>query len=139
VISASTNAETLSFSSFRIEVEDGWTYSSDRGEREIVNFFRSDGNGTLKLQTMDMPAIVSAEVLRNMTNVSHDVPLTWQSWGDYSGYQYDYSEGNLFYRQWWLARETEILLVVFVSNALSDDIEIEVTNRMVNSISVINP
>jgi len=70
-----------------------------------------------------------------MTNVDSSMPLTWKKWGGYSGYQYDYSEGEAFYRQWWLASERTILFIVFESNTESRDIKIDEINDIVNSIT----
>ncbi len=74
-----------------------------------------------------------------MTNVEWSTPLFWRNWGDYSGYQYDYLESGLFYRQWWLANETGIVFIVYDSNAEAKDIEIDEINRIVNSITVNKP
>ncbi len=128
-------AELLELTTFRIDIKDGWMYEIDSGDRKQIDIFHSDRNSTLKLMTINAPALVTADTLRNMTNVDLSAPLTWQQWGDYAGYQYDYAEGDSFFRQWWLARDAEVLLVVYTSNAISDDVEIDVINRMVNSIS----
>ncbi len=128
-------AELLELTTFRIDIKDGWTYEIDSGNRKQIDIFHPDRNSSLTLITISAPALVTADTLRNMTNVDLSVPLTWQQWGDYAGYQYDYAEGDSFFRQWWLARDAEVLLVVYTSNAISDDVEIDVINRMVNSIS----
>jgi len=137
VMGASPSAETLSFASFQMKLEDGWKHRITGGDGEQVTIYGPDGKGTLEILAFHAPRSVSAEVLRNMTNVDHSVPLTWQDWGDYSGYQYDYSEGSSFYRQWWLVKGTEILLVVHTGDALSNDIEIDVINKMVGSLTAI--
>ena len=141
-MTTTSNAETLSFPSFRIEVEDGWVHSIERGSQahhdwgESISIYHPNGNGILKMQPYSAPAFVSKETLRNMTNVDWSTPLTWQNWGDYSGYQYDYSEGGSFYRQWWLANERTIIFIVYDSNTESRDIEIDEVNKIVNSITV---
>lgn len=138
----SSNAETLSFPSFRIELEGGWVHSVERGPqahhevRELISIYHPNGNGTLKMQSYSTPDFVSEEILRNMTNVDWSTPLIWQNWGDYSGYQYDYSEGGSFYRHWWLANERTIIFVVYDSNVESNDIEINEIDRIVKSITV---
>ncbi len=141
-ITTTSNAETLSFPSFRIEVEDGWVHSLERGPQahselgELINIYHPNGNGILKMQSYSAPDFVSEEILRNMTNVALSTPLTWQNWGDYSGYQYDYSEGGSFYRQWWLANERTIIFIVYDSDTESRDIEIDEIDKIVNSITV---
>jgi hypothetical protein len=135
VASAMSSAETISFSSFRMEVEDAWAYSIENGNGELVNISHPDGKGTLKLQALNAPAPVRREILRNMTNVDSSINLNWRAWGDYSGYQYDYSAGNSFYRQWWLTLDHQVILVVYESTALPTSLEIDSTNKMVSSIS----
>ena len=141
-ITPTSNAETLSFPSFRIEVEGGWVHSIERGPQahqevgELISIYYPNGNGILKMQSYDAPDIVSKEILRNMTNVDWSTPLIWQNWGDYSGYQYDYLERGSFYRQWWLADERTIIFIVYESNTESKDIDIDEINKIVNSITV---
>ena len=141
-MTTTSNAETLSFPYFRIEVEDGWVHSIERGSQahydwgESISIYHPNGNGILKMQPYSAPAFVSKETLRNMTNVDWSTPLIWQIWGDYSGYQYDYSEGGSFYRQWWLVNERTIIFIVYDSNIESKDIEIDEINKIVNSITV---
>ena len=138
IASAISHAEKLALHSFSIEIDDGWTVEIGSQNGAQTKLYHPDGNGTLNLQSISLPIAVDAEVLRNMTNVDLSVPLTWQDWGDYSGYQYDYSEADSFYRQWWLMRETEILLVAYISNAFPNDTEIYVTDKMVNSLTPVN-
>ena len=144
-ITTSSNAETLSFPSFRIEIEDGWVHSLERGPQahnafgELINIFHPNGNGILKMRSFSAPDFVSKEILRNMTNVNWLTPLTWQNWGDYSGYQYDYMERGSFYRQWWLANERTIIFIVYDSITESKDIEIDEINKIVDSITVNKP
>ncbi len=144
-IISTSNAETLSFPSFRIEVEDGWVHSLESGPQahnaigELINIHHPNGHGILKMQLYSAPDFVSKEILRNFTNVDWSTPLIWQNWGEYSGYQYDYSEGGSFYRQWWLADERTIILIVYDSNTESKDIEIDDINKIVNSITINKP
>jgi hypothetical protein len=133
------DAETLAFSTFRMEVADGWVYKNESGDNELVNISHPDGNGILKLQALNAPAPVSRERLRNMTNVDSSLQLAWKNWGDYSGYQYDYSAGNSFFRQWWLTLDQQVILVVYESTALPASLEIDSTNKMVSSISQTKP
>jgi len=144
-ITTRSHAETLSFPSFRIEVEDGWVHSVERGPQanpewgELISVYYPDGNGILKIRSFNAPDFVSKEILRNLTNVAASTPLIWQNWGDYSGYQYDYLERDSFYRQWWLAIEKTIIFFVYESNTESKDIEIDEINKIVDSITVNNP
>jgi len=118
-ITTISNAETLSFPSFRIEVGDGWAHSLERESQahselgQLISIYHPNRNGILKIQPYNPPAFVSPAILRNMTNVESSTTLSWQKWGDYSGYQHDYSEGGSFYRQWWLTHEMTIILIVY--------------------------
>ena len=144
-MTTSSIAETLSFPSFRIEVEHGWVHSIERGPQanhewgDLISIYHPNGNGILKMQFYSTPYLVSKDRLRNMTNVEWSTPLIWQDWGDYSGYQYDYFERASFYRQWWLANETGIIFIVYNSNTESRDIEIDEINDIVKSITVNTP
>ena len=144
-ITTRSHAETLSFPSFRIEVEDGWVHSVERGPQanpewgELISVYYPDGNGILNIRSFNAPDFVSKEILRNLTNVAASTPLIWQNWGDYSGYQYDYLERGSFYRQWWLAIKKTIIFFVYESNTESKDIEIDEINKIVDSITVNNP
>ena len=144
-ITPTSIAETLSFPFFRIDVEDGWVQSLEiepethSGTREWIKIHHPDRKGALKLQTINVGGFIRKERLRLLTNVDSSTPLTWQDWGDYSGYQYDYSEGNSFYRQWWLANETEIMFIVYETDAISNDFEIEEIDNMVDSLAAIKP
>jgi len=144
-ITATSNAETLSFPSFRIEVEDGWVHNTERGLQAqhemggLVDIYHPNGKGILKMQSYSAPDFVSKEHLRNLTNVDWSMPLIWQNWGDYSGYQYNYSERGSFYRQWWLANDRTIIFIVFDSNTELEEIEIDEIDKIVNSITVIKP
>ena len=144
-ITTISNAETLSYASYRIEVEDGWTHSLERGPEahsefgELVSVYHPNGIGILKMQTFSSPDFVRKEVLRNMTNVDSSTPLSWQNWGDYSGYQHDYSEGGSFKRQWWLVHERTIIFIGYDSNTQIGHVEIDEINKIVNSIKVNTP
>ena len=73
-----------------------------------------------------------------MTNVDASTPLTWQKWGDYSGYQYDYLERGSFYRQWWLVNERAMMFITYQCDPESKDSETEEIDKIVRSITVKN-
>ncbi len=56
-ITTISNAETLFFPSFRIEVADDWVHDVERGPRvhnelgELINIYHPNGNGKLKIQS----------------------------------------------------------------------------------------
>ncbi len=137
-MSASVNAETISFPSFQIEIQDGWEQSIDNRPVDellsMISLRRPNGVGVLKVGFYDAPAVVSEDILRNMTNLEFSISLTWQNWGDYSGYQYDYLERGSFYRQWWLTNERTIIFITYQCDPESKDIETEEIDNIVQSI-----
>jgi hypothetical protein len=141
-VTAIAHAETLTFPSFQIVVEGDWVHSLERGPEsrnemgELIKIYHPDRNGILKIQRYSAPDPISNEILRNMTNVDSSIPLAWQNWGDYSGYQYDYSEGGSFYKQWWLVNERTLIFIVYDSNTEITDIENDEINTIVNSVTV---
>ncbi len=70
-----------------------------------------------------------------MTNVDWSEQLDWESWGDFSGYQYSYSEKGLFYRQWWLANESTVVFFVYSARDETTQSEQQEINRIVRSIA----
>lgn len=143
-IATIVHAETLTFPSLRIEVEDDWAYYIDKGSQDhselgaLINIYHPNGNGVLRIQSYSAPNVVNRGMLRSMTNVDSAITLDWQKWGDYFGFLYDYSEGDSFYRQWWLVNERTIIFIVYDSSVESNEIEIEEINKIVNSITVNN-
>ena len=70
-----------------------------------------------------------------MTNVDWSEQLDWESWGDFSGYQYSYSEKGLFYRQWLLTGEKTIVIFVYSTDAEPKQVEKNEINKIVRSIT----
>ena len=144
-IIGNTSAEILTFPSFRIAVEDGWTHSLEKRPNapsemgELISIYHPNGIDVLRLQTYSAPNFVSKEILRNMTNVDQSTSLAWNAWGDYSGYQYGYSEGGVSYRQWWLVNKKTIIFVVYESRTEPQAIEVYEVDEIVNSMTVSEP
>ncbi len=141
----SSNAETLAVPPIQVEVEDGWVHSIERGPQaphvwgDLISIYHPNGNGILKVQFYSTPYLVSKDRLRNMTNVDWSPPLVWQNWGDNSGYQYDFYERGSFYRQWWLANEIGVIIIVYNSSTESKNREIDEINEIVISITANKP
>lgn len=141
-IASSLKAETLSFPSFQIDVPAGWKRSVedrpgyDRGS--VVSLSHPDSSGSLTILAYEAPAGVSQDRLRNMTNIDASTPLTWQKWGDFYGYQYDYMESGSLYRQWWLVNEYGMLFITYQCDSELKDSDTEVIDNIVRSIVVRN-
>jgi len=118
--------------SFGIEVEDGWVQEEVGG---LISIYPPHGNGVLKIQSYRAPSVVDKEALRNLTNVDLATSLTWQDWGDFSGYQYDYPEGGSFFRQWWLVNQRTLIFVVYESSVEPEVADTDEIDRIVSSMT----
>ena len=136
----SLNAEALSFRSFEIDLLDDWEYSLKSGADDswgsVLSARHPSGVGTLTMQSYDAPRAVSEEILRNMTNVDASIPLVRQRWGDYSGYQHNYTESGVFFRHWWLANDRTIRFITYQCDPESRDVETEAIYAMIRSLAV---
>ena len=118
-------------------IPEGWYHEKEMNAgRLTVNVYHPDSPGVLKLSSMKIPSPTTGERLRNLTNVDLSLDLEWQTWGDYSGYQYDYSEKGKSFRQWWLMNEEEILFLVYKSDD-RDGADDKVINGIVSSINLV--
>ena len=139
-MATSLHAETLSFPSFQLEVPAGWEHSIDirpgNDQESVVSLRHPAGAGSLKILSYDAPIVISKDRLRNMTNVDASTPLTWQKWGDYSGYQYNYLEGGASYRQWWLVNKRSMIFITYQCDPESEDSDTEDIDKIVRSIIV---
>ena len=136
-------ADTAFFSTFEITVPDQWTWSVAAGLGgswgSILSLHSPGGEGILKVTSFEAPGEVTEGVLRNLTNVSHSVPLKWHSWGDLAGFQYDYSEGGQSFRQWWLTSEQTVVFVSYQYDPETDGIDSLVIDATVRSITSVSP
>jgi hypothetical protein len=95
-------------------IPEGWRHEQElNAGRPTVHVYHPGRQGILKLSYMKIPSPTTRERLRNLTNIDLSLDLEWQTWGDYGGYQYDYSEQGKSFRQWWLMNEEEILFLVY--------------------------
>lgn len=141
-ISSSLTAETVNFPVFSIDVASEWMHNVEPSRivgdtpGELISIFRPDGIGVLKMTSYVAPNNISRDRLRNLTNVGISTTLTWQEWGDFSGYQYSYVERGSFFKQWWLLNERTVLWITYESDADELQVEIETIDMMVNSITL---
>ncbi|HIG39576.1 MAG: hypothetical protein ABGY96_21565 [bacterium] len=134
--SSSQVKSELSFhGEFTVDLPQGWQRSTERqlNGQEVVNISHPEQDGILQIISMQIPGKPSQNQIRNMTNVDLSVDLSWQQWGDLSGYQYDYSRAGKFYRQWWLTQQNNILLVVFSSDMKNEQLR-SLVDDMVSSL-----
>ena len=128
----------ISLGSVSVTIPGEWRHrvETQLNQEVITIIHHPDGAGTLKFKSLSAPKVVTREVLRNMTNVDSSIALDWQKWGDFSGYQYDYTESGVFYRQWWLVKQEEILLFVYSSDS-QDDTERNVIDGIMTSLTAV--
>ena len=141
-ITVNLNAERLSFPFFLIEIPDSWEQSIEKGPNEnsvsVISVRDHNGPGILRMRSYDAPNAVSEDRLRNLANVGPSTPLAWKRWGDYAGYQHNYTENRVFYRQWWIANDRTILFITYQCDPGSRDIETEKIDKIVHSLTVNN-
>ena len=139
-LTVTDKARMVSLGSFNITIPGEWLHETEAksDQRVITTIYNPNGIGTLQFMSLNTaPKVVTQEILRNMTNVDSSITLNWQLWGDFSGYQYDYTENGTNYQQWWLANQEEILFFVYSSDSV-DESERKVINGIVTSITAVN-
>jgi len=142
-ISTSSMAETLTFTDFGIDVASDWTHTVERGktvgdaEGDLISIYLSGSSAVLKLQSYVAPTDVSRSRLRMLTNIDSSTDLTWQDWGDFSGYEYSYVERGSFFKQWWLLDQGTIIWATYETDADEQRVEIETIDSMIGSITSI--
>lgn len=145
VLAPSLLAETISQPLFRIEIDDGWTYSAAPRSQssdvigDSISIHHRDRTGVLRVQSYLAPHAVDPTRLRDMTNVDWSKKLDWGPWGDFSGYQYSYFEGGTYFQQWWLTNENAVVLFVYSSNTEPKQSESEEVVGIVRSIRASSP
>ena len=138
VLGLSDQAAALAFDTLQMDLAPGWGHRIDpngAGEGSTVTIHDPAGVGELKLRTLVVPAPISPEALRQLTNVPMTEPLNVQRWGDFSGYQHDYSEGGAFYRTWWLARDNRLVFATYQCDTADAGTETGSIDWMMRSLS----
>ena len=132
----------ISLGSYNIVIPGDWLQRTEptSNQQTVTTIYHPEGTGSLKFMSMITASKeVTQEVLRNMTNVDASISLNWHKWGDFSGYQYDYTENGSNYRQWWLTNPEQILFIVYSNDSQDEDEpERKVINRIVSSITEVN-
>ncbi len=136
-LASSSFAEMLAQPTFKMEVADGWVHTLEHNRTdwpEVISLSHPERSGVLKIVSYHAPAMVSRRVLREMTNVDWSKQLAWESWGEFAGYRYSYSESGSFFRQWWLTDEQTILFFVYNATTEPGRAEADEVERMVRSV-----
>ncbi len=128
----------ISLGSFEIAMPQGWQHETvtQPNKQVVTQIFHPDKDGVLQIGSiMHLPRKPTQNRIRLMTNVDSSVDLTWQKWGELSGYQYDYTEAGKFYRQWWPTHHNKIMFLVYSSKVKDESLR-NVIDEMVKSLAV---
>jgi len=135
------NSETQNFPLFNMEIPQDWTHSiadstSTSGKQDgQITIYSPDGVSEVNMLTIAAPVEVDNTILRTLTNIDSSIQLDWQNWKNFSGYQYSYTERDVFYKQWWIANMQTILFVTYASNREMDASENRKMDELINSIN----
>lgn len=120
--------------SWSISYPDEWEGESNGG---VVSIRDPDGPGILQISSYRKPGGVEmSEVLAaaKLSPAQREF-LGGGRWGDFEGFQLVHSEGDVFWRKWWL-KKGEVHVFVTYNCPLSDkDAEAEVVNEMMDTLS----
>ncbi len=139
--SREVEVEPLTFDYFQIELRKGWLHRVEKahatpGWGERITIEGPDRIGKLQIQSYIAPIAVKINVLRNMTNVDSSIVLTMRRWGDFAGFDYEYVERKVSYRQWWLTNERTMIFITYHRRDDSIDVEIDEIDTIVNSLRI---
>ena len=131
-------SKAIFLGSFEIAIPEGWQYETKTqpNKQVVTQIFHPDKDGVLQIGSiMHLPGKPTQNMIRRLTNLDSSLDLTWQKWGELSGYQYDYTEAGKFYRQWWLTHHNKIMFVVYSSKVKDESLR-NVIDEMVKSLAV---
>lgn len=122
----------ISQTDWSIEVSDGWTATD---HPECLTLERS-GEGALQLSSARKKSgIVSESELFFAEGERQD----WGFWlrttcGDFDGVRYEYMEGDVAWRRWFLRRERTILFITYNGTLTGAATEREAVEQMLGSL-----
>jgi hypothetical protein len=135
VIMSMADEQVITFDSFDVTIPAGWQHNeTSSSQGQMMHIFHQDENSVLKLKVLTAPDNVTRERLRNLTNVDSATSLDWQAWGEFHGYQYEYTENGNYYSQWWLVKERKVILLVY-TGVLLDYVDTALIHRIILSIT----
>ena len=140
--SRAVEVEPLAFGYFQMELRKDWLHRVEKaqpvaGWGEQITIEGPAGVGKLQIRSFIAPIAVKTDVLRNMTNVASSIELTMRRWGDFAGFDYEYVETKVSYRQWWLANDRTMIFITYHRRDDSIDVEIDEIDTIVNSLRMV--
>ena len=117
-----------------IELADGWVGEL---EEDIHIIYHPNGVGALQISAFIKDSPITNEDLIENTGlddegISH---LNKNKWGQFEGYELNYSDGENFLRKWWLVKGNTFLLLTYNCETQDKDQELNDINRMVSSLN----
>jgi hypothetical protein len=100
----------------------------------VIEYFQPGGAGVLKMQILPTPVPVTQAQLRNLTNVDPEIPLAYENRGDFVGYHFEQIENNTYYRHWWLAESSSLILITYQCEPDMSEAERAQVDSIINSL-----
>lgn len=125
--------QEISFPSFNVSIPEKWVYEESEG---VASIFSGDSVGVLQISGYKFPDNVTKKELFDLTGLEEKdrSQVEWQKWGEYSGYQLIYSEGDRFWRKWFLSNEKSLVFVTYNCELEDKDKNLEYINNIVDSL-----
>ena len=132
-----------SFGFVELDLPVGWFYAVGDQSGSIdsapLTIYQPSGAGRLRMQSLIAPQPMAPQALRNMTNVDVSIELPYGHWGDYAGFEYEYVETDLHYRQWWLSNKNTILFITYSSSPEQKEVDRDQISNLVQSLTAPSP
>src|SRR5262245_39658391 len=112
-MAARKKAATVSGKSWTLELARGWGAGADE---HCVTITHPDGVGALQVSAHRRKgrALSRDDILEATELEPEALPhLAEQDWGDFHGFQLIFSDGEVFWRKWWLAKGNLLLFVSY--------------------------
>jgi len=125
---------TVSSKSWTLDLAPGWVAEP---EEQCVTITHPDGVGALQVSAHRRKGSpLSREDILEATELEPEAlkHLAEQKWGAFRGFQLVYSDGEAFWRKWWLANGNVLLFVTYNCEMAHEDDELGAVNAMVQSL-----
>lgn len=120
--------------SWSISYPDEWEGGSDGG---VVTIRDPEGPGALQISSCRKPGgFAMSEVLAaaKLSPAQREF-LGEGKWGDFEGFQLISSEGDVFWRKWWLRKGEVLVFVSYHCPLTHQDAEAQVVNEIMDTLS----
>jgi hypothetical protein len=132
------NESAAAFGFAAVDLPAGWRSQVEKptaaARQPVMEYFQPGGAGVLRIQTLLTPGPITQAQLRNLTNVDPEIPLAYENWGDFAGYHFEQSENNTYYRHWWLAEGSSLILITYQCEPDMREAERAQVDGIINSL-----